>query len=194
MATLRIINTYHKIAAYSFGIFVLQSCYHVHQNEFGPEYNEVRVKLKLPVIEDTWTRKDEWASKAPQHYTTWYTNLKPTDETLPYHAYKTIYFSKDILVAEADTYLNMHLKWFDHGAQLENQPHTLKNLYANYHCLRVVYVYEQMKLNDKDFTSYKKGFNYEIQGEKNGYSDIQILDSLQTEVILSGWNLKRLNY
>lgn len=191
---LRIINTYPKIVAYSFGIVVLQSCYHVHKNKFGIEYNLMRMKLKLPVIEDAWTRKDGFASRAPQHYTIWFTNLTPTDEPLPYYAYKTIYYTNDTLVAESDTYLNMHLKWFDNGAQLNNQLQTLKNLYDNYHCLNVVYVYKQVKLNDKDFTSYKKGFNYEIQGKKNGFSDFQILDSLQAEGILSGWNLKRLNY
>lgn len=63
-----------------------------------------------------------------------------------------------------------------------------------YHSLNIVYVYKSINAVEKNFSSYKQGFTYEIQGEKDGFSDVQNINSKEEEEILQGWNLKRLNY
>lgn len=51
-----------------------------------------------------------------------------------------------------DIYLNMQLKWYDNDNQVNNQSDQLKNIYAMYHSLSIIYLYYPMKINAKDFT------------------------------------------
>lgn len=175
-------------------IIVFSGCIHLHNDKFGKENNEERRKLGIPIIKNDWRRDVNVYYQAPENRTLWFTNSRPKDNTLPYHAYKAIYYIDDTLVAERDTYLNTDRKWFIDGKPEVNSNDTLYKTFAQYHALMVYYIYRQKDSKEKDFSKYPIGFSYEIMGVKNGFSDIQTIDSLTTEEILKGWNLKRLNY
>ena len=71
---------------------------------------------------------------------------------------------------------------------------TLEKPFDEYNALRIIYVYEQLRLQVKDFSRYSLGFNYEISGEEDGYAIQKHLDQKQAEDVLKSWNLNRLNY
>jgi hypothetical protein len=175
-------------------IIAFTGCIHFHHDKFGKEYNEERQKLGVPIIKNGWRRDVSIYFPAPENRTLWFTNSGPKENKFPYHAYKAIYYINDTLVAERDTYLNTDHKWFKDGKPDVNSNDTLYKTFAQYHALMVYFVYRQTDSKEKDFSNYSLGFNYEIMGVKNGFSDIQTIDSLTTEEILKGWNLKRLNY
>ena len=99
-----------------FVVFMLTMAYCVEpQNDkFGKTYNKERIKIGLPIIKDSWTLKQgamydgAFFYSGPKDNATWFTNTRTKDKTLPYYAYKTIYFMGDTLVAESDTYLNAY--------------------------------------------------------------------------------------
>jgi len=184
-----------KLKLIGFVIIILFSgCIHMHHDKFGKENNEERKKLGLPIIKNNWRRDVSIYFPAPENRTLWFTNIKPNDNKLPFHSYKAIYYIADTLVAECDTYLNTNFKWFKDGKQTNNSNDSLYKQFQKYHALTIYYVYRQKYTKEKDFSKFPKGFSYEIMGVKNGFSDIQTLDSLTSEKILKGWNLKRLNY
>lgn len=183
-----------KYAAMFVMLFALSSCVHFHNNKFGKEKNEERVRLSLPVIKDTWKLDASIYYPAPKNHSLWFTQSRTEDKSLPYHAYKTIYYAGDTLVAEKDTYLNMNYKWFENGKEVNGGNGALQKKFAKYHALNIVYVYKSVNAVEKNFSSYAQGFTYEIQGEKDGLSDVQNINSKEAEEILQGWNLKRLNY
>jgi hypothetical protein len=174
-------------------ILLLSSCIHVHHDKFGKENNEERKKIGLPVIKDSWRRDASFLYPAPENTTLWFTDSRPKDMTDPYHAYKRLYYTGDTLVAERDTYLNPNLKWFK-SFQINNSVDTLERTFKNYHALDITYVYKPLRTKEKDFSAFKTGFIYEIQGIKDSFSDVQTLTVKQADEILKGWNLKRLNY
>ena len=176
-----------KILVLVLPVLLFASCMNVHNDKFGASLNKNRKELGIPVINDGWERDAVFYFPAPENRTLWFTDERPSDLSLPYHSYKTIYYKGDTLIAETDTYLNMNNKWFGLNDD------TLKNTFSKYHAIMVTYVYLRVNAVEKNFADYTLGFTYEIQGEKNGYSDIQKLNLQQAEAILAGWNLKRLN-
>ena len=170
------------------------SCVHLHHDKFGREFNEVRMKLGLPIIQRGWRRDASMFYPAPTHYTLWFTDSRPKDITLPYHAYKAIYYTGDTLIAERDTYLNANFKWFNTAEQSDSLQDSLRRTFACYHALEIIYVYKSLNCGGQDFSKYPLGFNYSIFGVKDGFADEQTLSKRQAEGILRGWNLKRLNY
>lgn len=172
---------------------VLTSCIHTHQDKYGTELNDQRKILGLPVIEANWRRDASIFYPAPEGYTLWFTACNPKDPSIPYHAYKAIWYTSEHLVAECDTYLNMEHNWRDAEDTDSCNCDSLEKTFAKYHALRVTYVYLPMRSDDKDFSSFLPGFHYEIQGEKDGYSDVQTLDQLKAGQILKCWGLSRLN-
>jgi hypothetical protein len=197
---LSIVLPFFCVTTLCVAIFLLSSCKRPQNDKFGKENNEERIKLGLPIVKDGWTLKQGSMYDGaifyagPKGHATWFTDSRTGDNTLPYHAYKTIHYIGDTLVAECDTYLNMNYKWFNNGKEMYDSTDTLKKTFEKYHALTIIYVYKQLYTEDKDFSTYDLGFNYTIQGEKDGFSDIQILNSQQSEEILKRWNLKRLNY
>jgi len=190
----RLINLFFLLICIAVLIFVLPSCIHIHHDKFGKEYNELRMQLGIPIIKDGWQRDVSIYYPAPDHYTSWFTDSRPKDITLPYHAYKTIYYNHDTLVAERDTYLNMDFKWFRNGKPQNDLSDTLHKRLAKYHALDITYVYRRVYNREQNFSNHSLGFNYSIMGEKDGFADVQNLNKEQAEEVLRGWNLQRLNY
>jgi hypothetical protein len=175
-------------------VTALQSCIHIHHDKFGKECNPERIRLGLPIIEKGWRRDASFYFPAPINTTLWFTDCRTKDITLPYYAYKRIFYTGDTLVAERDTYLNMNFKWFENGKETQNSNDTLQQKFKTYHALEIYYVYKQLDTHGADFTDYALGFHFDIMGKKNEYFDIQTLTQQEAEAILKGWNLKRTNY
>lgn len=193
-------NLFYKTTVIFIIGFILSSCIRLHHNKFGKEYNDTRIKIKLPIIKNEWTLKEIIALDGKKlqigakNQATWFTNDKKERNSIPFHAYKTIDYIGDTILAECDTYLNMDFMWFKDSAQINDSTDILYNTFKKYHALNIIYIYNPLYIKDKDISPYALGFNYTIQGEKDGFSDIQILNSKQAEEILKRWNLKRLNY
>lgn len=173
----------------------MNSCIHKHNDKFGVDYNGVRMKLGLPIIKKGWQLDGTPFYHAPESYSLWFTDSRPEDKTHPYHAYKTIYYDKNDIVAEKDTYLNMDRKYYNGNPEnsiILND--SIKKFISKCHALNIIYVYRCVKLNGDDFSKYSPGFNCEIIGEKGGYSHIEKLFLSEAEEILKYWDIKRLNY
>lgn len=182
-------------------IFVLSSCILVRNDKFGKENNKERIKLGLPIIKDNWTLKQgsmydgAFFYPGPKDNALWFTNSRTKDKTLPYYAYKTIYFTGDTLVAECDTYLNPYSRLNKKSTTPKNSnADTLDPPLDKYNALSIIYVYKQLHLDVKDLSTYSLGFNYVINGVKEGFAIRKILNSQQAEAILESWHVERLNY
>lgn len=74
----------------------------VYQN-FGPEHNEERIKLGIPIIDGGWHEQQYWRSQ----YTQWYVN--PNRDSLTGHHSKMIEFNFWSAIYEEDFYQNPNL-------------------------------------------------------------------------------------
>ena len=168
---------------------IYSSCTNIisdHYRYFGPEFNDERIKIGLPIIQPCFSIKSDFTGpnlKSPEQYSVWFTCSEFINEA--YYATKNVHFkNKDTILAEEDLYFNKdrHTVLSTVNDKIKITPMVIKDK------ILIRYVYSNIGY----FKTYKKGFTCLLYID-NKYPPAEIdLDS--AELVIKSWGLNRLNY